>query len=92
MIEFMELTKAEDFRRLSGDEILIVEWRKNNHSARGIKAYSNWRLKPNGGGDGQDEIICQKKDNIYFNSAMFEEGKSWAVSAYAISKEANAND
>lgn len=88
MLDFIKLETKEQFMNLKGGDQIVVKWSDHwvDHTpkAKKVMTYNIYQNK------GQcDEIICQKKDNHYFNYLMHLEGRSAAEEVYLISNQSN---
>lgn len=77
------LETISQFKELKKGDLILVKWSEHwiEHHPRGkeIMFYNIYENK-----DYCDEIICQKKDNHYFNYTMYLEGSSAALEVYKI--------
>jgi len=77
------MNTAEQFGKLSKGETILVKWNdyfvKHTPKSKNIMFYSIYENK-----DNQHEIICQKKDNHYFNYMRYLEGLSNALAVYKV--------
>lgn len=83
MLNLKLINSKEEFLNLKKGDILIVKWSENwlDHmsKAKEIMFYNIYENKSS-----CNEIICQKKDNHYFNYNLYLEGRSAALEVYTI--------
>lgn len=77
------LSTKEQFKNLKKGELILVKWSDNwvRHHPRtkSVMFYNIYDNKLN-----QEEIICQRKDNHYFNYDNYLQGVSSALEVYKI--------
>lgn len=82
-MKFILLNKIEQFEELKKGDLIIVKWTnywvEHMPKAKNIMSYNIVENK-----ESCHEIICQKKDNHYFNYNMYLEGTSGATEVYKI--------
>jgi len=74
----------EDFETLKKGDLILVEWDdyfvKHTPKTQKVMAYKIFEVYPEGG-----EIICKKKNNVYFNYTGYLVGKSHAKRVLIVS-------
>lgn len=81
---FKKLETIKDFENLKKGYLILVQWKyhardgKNKPLPR-TAAYKIYQVKKS-----CNEIICQCKDNIYFNYEMLIKGESIASEVYLV--------
>lgn len=85
-MKFMLLDKKERFEELKKGDFITVKWWDNyvKHvpECKKIMSYSIYENK-----EKQKEIICQKRNNHYFNYERYLEGSSGALEVYKVIDE-----
>lgn len=81
-MKFELLESIEQFERLKKGDMILVKWSdycvKHNKNIKPIMLYQIQKLLGN-------EVICQSRNNHYFNYTMYLERKSVALEVYKIS-------
>lgn len=82
-MNFELLNTKEQFQGLKKGDAILVKWAdyfvKHHEKSKNIMFYNVLENREN-----QQEIICQKKDNHYFNYDMYLEGRSVALEVYKV--------
>lgn len=82
-MKFILLDKKEQFEELKKGDFIIVKWWdytvKHVPGCKKIMSYNIYENKAN-----QKEIICQKRNNHYFNYENYLEGTSGALEVYKV--------
>ena len=77
------LDSKEQFKNLKKGELILVKWSDNwvRHTPRSknVMFYNVYDNKHD-----QEEIICQRKDNHYFNYDRYLQGLSGALEVYRV--------
>lgn len=77
------MNKEEQFKNLKKEDLILVKWTnyfvKHTPKSKNIMLYNIYENK-----DSQDEIICQIKNNHYFNYKRYIQGLSNALEVYKI--------
>lgn len=77
------LDTEEQFKQLQKDDLILVKWNdyfvKHTPKSKNIMFYNVYENKVL-----QDEIICQIKDNHYFNYKRYLKGLSSAIEVYKV--------
>jgi len=90
MITTKMLTCISDFQAVKKGDILAVEWHRDSYKGNKRTRFATYEVVENHYNDGEynsNEIILQKKNNVYFNFALFcgtEEGCSNAKNVMLI--------
>lgn len=87
---FVLLDKKEQFEELKKGDFIIVKWWDNyvKHvpGCKRVMAYNIYQNKVD-----CKEIICQKKNNHYFNYERYLEGLSGALKVYRVIEDLRNN-
>jgi len=81
-MNFKKLETIHDFENLKEGDRIIVKWSDyfiKNHKAKKIKMYYEIDTIPE-----QQDVICQCRENHYFNWDLFVKGQSWAEEVYLV--------
>lgn len=82
-MDFELLDSIEQFKQLKKGDMILVRWSdyfvKHTKSAKPIMLYSIDKIHLD------NEIICQRKDNHYFNYSMYLRNNSVALEVYKVS-------
>ena len=77
------IDNIEKFEKLNKDDLILVKWTnyfvKHTPQSKNIMFYNIYENK-----DNQQEIICQRKDNHYFNYDRYLKGLSNAIEVYKV--------
>lgn len=80
-MKFELLENINQFKQLKKNDTILVKWSdyyiKHNKNIKTIMLYEIQKILDN-------EIICQSKDNHYFNYNMYLEKNSVALAVYKI--------
>lgn len=81
-MSFELLENIEQFKQLKKGDMIIVKWSdyyiKHNKNIKPIMLYEIHKILDN-------EIICQSRNNHYFNYDMYLKGDSVALEVYKVS-------
>lgn len=82
-MDLVKLETREQFRKLKRGDLVVVKWQpgaqQSKRTGKVVCHYSMLELK-----ERSDELILQKRDNVYFNIEMYLNGGSWATEAFVI--------
>lgn len=82
-MEFKKLSTKEDFLKLKKSDTIIVKWNdnavKHNKTLKKIMLYNIFDIHAD-----DEEIICQKKGNHYFNYDLCSNGLSSAEEVFLV--------
>lgn len=82
-MKFILLDKKEQFEELKKGDFIIVKWSeywvRHTSKSNEIMAYNIYQNK-----DSDKEIICQKKDNHFFNYERYLNKTSRALEVYKV--------
>lgn len=76
LIALEEPKTIEDFAAIKAGDVLAVEWKGQNFKGRRSVSFAIYEVYDNLFEKGANEIVLQKYNNVYFNFAMYLEGKS----------------
>ncbi|MCK9155105.1 MAG: hypothetical protein M0P12_03220 [Paludibacteraceae bacterium] len=85
MIVLKHILTLEDFESLKVGDNLAVEWHRDSYLGDGRTRFACYRIVEIH--DWNQEIILQKKNNVYFSYARFLEEKSNAKSVTLITSD-----
>lgn len=78
MIQVKDIESLEDFKRLKKGDLVAVEWKRDMYFGNKETRFGTYCVVENK--ERTTEIILQKKNNVYFNYAMFLNPKEMGVS------------
>lgn len=81
MLNLKLLTKNEEFEELKKKQLIIVKWKENSEEFKRGNGVREYRVVDILRGK---EIICQKRNNIYFNFEMYLKKESTALEVYKV--------
>lgn len=85
-MKFILLDKKEQFEELKKGDFITVKWCDNYvKHVPGCKKIMSYNIYENK--EKQKEIICQKRNNHYFNYERYLEGLSGALEVYKVIDE-----
>lgn len=69
MIQVKDINTEEDFKRLKKGDLVACEFRRDNYVGNKRTRFATYTIVENK--ERTNEIILQKKNNVYFNYSMF---------------------
>lgn len=84
MLNLRLLTKREEFEELKKKQLIIVKWKENAEEFKRGNGVREYRVVEIFKGN---EIICQKRNNVYFNFEMYLRNESTALEVYKVVEE-----
>ena len=77
------INTVEQFKQIQKSDLILVKWSnyyvKHTPKSKNVMFYNIYENKEN-----QNEIICQRKDNHFFNYIRYLEGLSNALAVYKV--------
>lgn len=84
MLKLKLLTKKEEFEELKKKQLIIVKWKENAEEYKRGNGVREYRVVDILRGK---EILCQKRNNVYFNFEMYLKNESSASEVYKVVEE-----